>query len=715
MLPAVRQLLQDVASGKLSLGEVPAPARGAADLLVANRFSVISPGTERAVLELGRASLLGKARARPDLVAKVVEAARAEGLGTTYAKVRGRLGEPNPLGYSCSGMVLEACDGAPAAPGELVACAGAGFAAHAEVISVPRHLTARVPEEVPPEDAAYATIASIALHGVRLTQVGLGDVVAVVGLGLVGQLTMQLLVAAGAVPVGVDPEPARVELACEHGLAACHSPEELEAEVARLTERRGADGVLVTAASESSAPLTTATMVARERAVIAIVGDVKVEAHRGPLFAKELQLVVSRSYGPGRYDPTYEEKGIDYPAAYVRWTEGRNLGAVLALMAKGTLRPSRLTTHTFDFAECIRAYELLEGEEESLGILLRYPAHTDAGPRSVPVQLRRRNKLRRTSGRPRLGVVGAGSFARGVLLPILARTAYIAAVANRTGPSATAAARRFGAGLASTEAQELIDSAELDGVVIATRHDTHAELACRALDSGKHVFVEKPLALDEEELERVVAAAAGSTGILMVGFNRRHAPLTLRLRDALGGRGPLVMTYRVSAGRLPRDHWVHDPEVGGGRIVAEICHFVDLLSFLCGGSPERVVASAPGGGSAPREDSVAATISFSDGSVGQITYAAIGDPALAKERVEVMGESGSGVLDDFRELHLYRSGQEQVISGKRDKGHAAELSAFVEACQTGQQPWPTADMAAVTRTTYAIRDAVMTASDGSRR
>lgn len=710
----MRQLLQDVSSGKLTLEEVPAPARGPAELLVANRCSIISAGTERAVLEIGRASLISKARARPDLVAKVVESARTEGVATAYAKVRGRLGEPNPLGYSCCGVVLESCEGAPAASGEMVACAGAGAASHAEVVAVPRNLAARVPEGVGAEDATYATIASIALHGVRLAQVGLGDIAAVIGLGLVGQLTMELLAAAGCVPLGFDPEPGRVELARSGGLSAFETAGDLEAEVARLTDRRGADGVLVTAASKSSAPLATATAVARERAVIAIVGDVKVESPRGPLFAKELQLVVSRSYGPGRYDPTYEEQGIDYPAGYVRWTEGRNLAEALRLMADGSLQPSRLTTHTFDFDDSIRAYEVLESDEESLGILLRYRGLSEAGPRSVGVESTRRGLPRRKAGRPRLGIVGAGSFARGVLMPALARRADIAAVANRTGPSASAAASRFGAGLASTQPQDLIDSAELDGLVIATRHDTHADFATAALDSGKHVFVEKPLALNARQLDGVVAAASRSQGILMVGFNRRHAPLAVRLRDALGRRGPLVMTYRVSAGRLPRSHWTHDPEVGGGRIVGEVCHFVDFLSFLCGGTPERVVAAALGGGTEPREDNVAGTISFSDGSVGQVTYSALGDAGLAKERVEVMGEIGAGVLDDFRELRLYRGGQEEVVSGRRDKGHDAELAAFVDGCRTGRQPWPIADMASVMRATFAIRDAVMTApSDGS--
>ena len=704
----MRQLLQNVSTGEITVEDVPAPARGPASLLVASRFSVISAGTERAALEIGRASLVGKARARPDLVTKVVESARTEGLAMTYAKVRGRLGEPNALGYSLCGVVLEACDGAPAAPGELVACGGAGHASHAEVVTVPRTLCARVPDGVVPEDAAYATLASIALHGIRLAEVGLGDVVAVVGLGLVGQLTLELLSASGADALGVDPDPSRVAIARQAGFYATTDPTELEAEVARRTDRRGADGILVTAASSSSAPLATGTAVARERAVVCVVGDVALDSPRAPLFAKELRLVVSRSYGPGRYDPTYEEQGIDYPAGYVRWTEGRNLEECLRLMAIGRLRPSRLTTHTFDLEDGPEAYALLGGEQASLGILLRYPGRQDAGERRLALPGNRRSRVLKASRRDRLrvGVIGAGAFARSVLMPLLARHADIAAVATATGLSARSSARRFGAPLATTDASEVLTAEDLDAVLIATRHDTHAEYAATALAAGKHVFVEKPLALEEQQLQRVEEAAASSDRVLVVGFNRRFSPLAVRLREALGRSGPLVITYRVNAGRLPRSHWTHDPEVGGGRIVGEACHFVDLAAFLCGSRPVEVSAAAVGGGSEPREDIACATVRWADGSVAQIVYSAFGDPALPKERIEVLGEAGAGVLDDFAELRLYRGGREEVVSGRRDKGHAAEIEAWLSACRTGVQPWPVADMAAVMRATFAIRDAV---------
>lgn len=702
----MRQLLQNVSTGELTVEDVPPPVVDPKSLLVATRFSLISAGTERAVMALGNQSLVGKARARPDLVAKVVESAKAEGITTTLAKVRGRLKEPNALGYSLSGVVLRACEGAPASPAELVACAGAGHASHAEIVSVPRNLCARVPQDVEPEDAAYATVASIALHGVRLAEAGLGDVVAVVGLGLVGQLTLELVAAAGCVTLGLDLSATRVDLARAAGFFATTEQSEIDAELRRLTDRRGADAVLVTAASKSSEPLATATALARERAVVCIVGDVAISSPRPPLFSKELRLVVSRSYGPGRYDPLYEEHGIDYPPGYVRWTEGRNLAEVLRLMAAGKLRPSRLTTHTFDLEQGPDAYALLNGSEPSVGILLRYPETTASAQSKAEDAVSTRRGRRRSPGRPRIGLIGAGRFARSTLIPHLQRNSEIVAIANATGPSAKSVAGRIGASLATTEVDELLHAEGLDAVVIATRHDTHADYVIRALTAGKHVFVEKPLALNEEELGGVERAAAASEGILMVGFNRRFAPMTVRLRDELAGHGPLVMTYRVSAGRLPAAHWTHDPGVGGGRIVGEMCHFVDLVSFLAGAPPVEVAAAATSGSSEPREDNVATVVQLADGSVATIVYTALGDPSLGKERVEVMGELGTGVLDDFRQLTLYRGGSPRSKRGKRDKGHAAEIDAFVAACRDGSAPRPVSDLAAVMRATFQIRDRI---------
>jgi predicted dehydrogenase/threonine dehydrogenase-like Zn-dependent dehydrogenase len=701
----MKQVLQDVSSGEIAVVELPEPVPGPASVLAATRFSLISAGTERALTELGRKSLVDKARARPDLVRKVIDSVRADGPKAAYEKVRGRLAEPSALGYSSSATVLEAPEGSPAAPGELVACGGAGHACHAELVAVPRTLCARVPEGVAAEDAAYSAVAAIALHGVRLCGLQLGEVVAVVGLGLVGQLTAEILAAAGAVPLGVDPIPQRAELARASGFWATTDGDELVAEAARRTERRGADAAVVAAATSSSAALATAVAAARERATVCIVGDVPIDPPRRPLFEKELRLVVSRSYGPGRYDPVYEELGQDYPAGYVRWTEGRNLAEVLRLMAAGDLRPSRLTTHTFDISEGPRAYELLDSGEPSMGILLRYPERSPARTRAVEIRSRR-SSGRAHAGATRLAVVGAGTFARTVLLPALEHAAEIRTIVTATGASARAAATRFGAGTASTDPSDAVDDPDVDAVVIATRHDTHAGLAERALRAGKHVFVEKPLAIEHDELDAVAAALEEAPGTLTVGFNRRFAPLAVELRDALSGSGPLMVHYRVNAGRLPHNHWTRDPLIGGGRIAGEVCHFVDFLAFLCGEHPSDVAASAVTGSSEPPDDCVVATLGFPGGSIGTIHYSALGDPALPKERVEVLGEAGAGVLDDFRRLELYRGGKRDVTSSRRDKGHAAEISAFLNACRTGVPAQDPAELVAVSRATLELRDAV---------
>jgi predicted dehydrogenase/threonine dehydrogenase-like Zn-dependent dehydrogenase len=708
----MKQLLQDRNSGTISIEEVPAPVRTPAGLLVATRFSLISAGTERAAVEMGNKSLVGKARARPDLVKKVIESAREEGPATTLAKVRGQLEHPNPLGYSSSGIVLEAPPESPAGPGDLVACAGAMFASHAEIINVPRTLVARVPDGVAAEDAAYATLAAIALHGVRLCELKLGEVAVVVGLGLVGQLTLELVAASGCTAIGVDPSAERVELARAAGFWATTDAQELVDEAHRLTNGRGADGALITAAARSGAPLATGIAAARERTTVCMVGDVAVESPRKPLFEKELRLVVSRSYGPGRYDVRHEDQGVDYPAGYVRWTEGRNLEAALGLMAQGKLNPSRLTTHTFALDDGVEAYGVLEGDAPSLGILLDYgsdvaPLHRALRREQVRPRLPR-NPLSRE--RPRIGIIGAGTFARTFLLPRLAKQADITAVVTATGPSAKATAERFGAKVAATDPAAVFESDDVDAVVIATRHDSHAEYTARALEAGKHVFVEKPPAIDEAGLDAVELAARGErAGTLMVGFNRRFAPFTVKLRDALGGRGPLVIQYRINAGRLPRDHWTHDPEIGGGRIVGEVCHFVDLATALTGEVPSAVHAVAVEGSSEPREDTVAATLAYPGGSVATIVYSALGDPSLPKERIEVLGEAGAGVLDDFRTLTLHRDHEAVTDRGSRDKGHAAELKAFVEACRTGEPAQDLDEILGVMRATFAIRDAISAA------
>jgi predicted dehydrogenase/threonine dehydrogenase-like Zn-dependent dehydrogenase len=702
--------MQDLDSGEVEVIEVAAPAPPSVGVLVATRYSLISAGTERAMLEFGRQSLLGKARARPDLAGQVIASARAEGVRATYRKAQARLAAPRPLGYSCAGVVLEAAGGTPARPGELVACAGAGYANHAEVVSIPHHLCARVPAGVDPQDAAYTTVAAIALHGVRTGGVELGAAVVVVGLGLVGQLALDLAAAAGARAVGYDPDPTRTAIAQSAGHLATSEERDLAALVGSVSDDRGADVALVAAASRDPAPLLTAVDVVRDRAVVCVIGDVQIAAPRTALYEKELSLVVSRSYGPGRYDHRYEEQAVDYPAAYVRWTEGRNLGEVLRLMGAGRLQPARLTTHVLDVDAAAEAYALLGGGS-ALGVLLRYPDRADAVTRTVAITAKHSgsSSARRPvqgQGAIRIGVLGAGDFARGVLLPPLARLGQLTVIGAATGGSARATAERFGAPISTTDPARVLEGDDVDAVVIATRHDSHAGYVAQALSAGKHVFVEKPLAIDEEELMSLEEVAEGAPGILMVGFNRRYAPLALALKRALGGRGPLIVTYRINAGALPDSHWLLDPAVGGGRIVGEVCHFVDFAAFLCGAVPTHATAVAMRRESALSSEDVISSIELSDGSAAAITYAAGGDGGMSKERIEVMGGGRAAVLEDFRELHLYTGRRAQVTKQRRDKGHAAEIEAFIEAARTGVQPWPVQDMVAVTRATFDLRDQV---------
>lgn len=714
----VKQVVQDLDSGEVEIVEVAAPPPPAAGVLVSTRYSLISAGTERAMLEFGRQSLVGKARARPDLARQVLASARAEGIAATYHRARGRLAAPRPLGYSSVGVVLEAAGGAPARSGELVACAGAGYANHAEIVSLPLHLCARVPEGVDAQDAAYATLGAIALHGLRSAHVGLGEVVAVIGLGLVGQLALDLAAAAGALAVGFDPDPARVAIAARAGHRTSSQPTDLLAEMGQLSGGRGADAVIVAAASRDPAPLQTAVEAARERATVCLIGDVPIAVGRAGLYAKELTLVVSRSYGPGRYDRRYEEQGVDYPVAYVRWTEGRNLEEVLRLMGDGGLRPSRLTTHVLDLDRAGEAYGLLGRGGPALGVLLRYPDRDGALTRVVSLPERRsqphessqsrERSQRRASGRTplRVGILGAGDFARGVLLPELTRLAPLTVVGAATGASARATAERFGAQISTTDPARVLEGDDVDAVVIATRHDSHAEYAARALAAGKHVLVEKPLALDEDQLASVERAARDAPGVLMVGFNRRYAPLAIALKQAVGGGGSLVVSYRVNAGPLPSTHWLVDPAAGGGRIVGEACHFLDFAAFLCDAHPTTATAVATADGSQLSADNVVAAVALADGSALSLVYASRGDAGLPKERVEVLGRRGAAVLEDFRALRLYRDGRERTTRRRRDKGHAAELAAFLESAATGRQPWPLSDMAAVTRATFALRTQV---------
>jgi predicted dehydrogenase len=689
----VRQLIQSYRTGEMEVAEVPPPAVRAGGAVVRTVRSLVSAGTEKMVVDLARKSLLGKARARPDLVRKVIETTRKQGILNTLKRVQTRLDTPIPLGYSCAGVVVEVGENVNEyRVGDRVACGGAGYANHADYNFVPRNLTARIPDGVSMEAACFATVGAIALQGVRQAAPTLGERVAVLGLGLIGQLTVQLLRANGCRVLGFDPNPARAKLAEELGADFAISSD-LEGAAERFSQRRGVDAVIVAASSPGAAPLEQAGEMARARARVVVVGLVKMEIPRSLYYRKELDLRMSMSYGPGRYDPDFEERGFDYPIAHVRWTEQRNLEAFLELVADGRLRLEPLVTHRFSIDDALEAYGLISsGRDPYLAVLLEYGADDEAPTRPARrLEIASRPLAR---NRVRVGVVGAGSFGQAVLLPALKATGSVdwVAIASAGGTSAQRIGEQYGFREATADADDVIGHPDVDAVFVLTRHDLHAPLAIRALEAGKHVFTEKPLALSAAQLDDIAAARAQAPGDVMVGFNRRFAPFVQSIAEHFAGRThPLVIHYRINAGFVPADHWIHDPEEGGGRILGEVCHFVDLCHHLAGAAPTRVFAECIAGDTRYRgDDNVAITLRFADGSVASVVYTAAGDARQPKEYLEVFGEGGMAILDDFRTLRLAREGRlRRMRSANQDKGFEEEMRQFLEAMRSGgEMPIP---------------------------
>lgn len=716
----MRQLIQSYRTGELTVEEVPPPTARPGGAVVRTFHSLVSAGTEKMIVDLARKSLFEKARARPDLVQKVVDTARKQGVLNTLRKVRTKLDTPIPLGYSCAGVVVEVGPGVHEyRVGDRVACAGAGYANHADYNYVPRNLLAKIPDGVTTEAASFATVGAIALQGVRQAQPTLGERVAVLGLGLIGQLTVQQLRAAGCRVLGFDPDSARADLARRLGAHEAVSGDIDEA-ARRFSDGEGMDAVIVAASSSSSAPLEQAGAISRLRGRVVVVGLVAMELDRSLYYRKELDLRMSMSYGPGRYDPDFEERGFDYPIAHVRWTEQRNLQAVLDLIHDDRLRVEPLITHRFPIDRALDAYDLISrAQEPYLGVVLDYGASADATAAPDAPRLALRTEAR-AEGRLGIGVIGAGGFGQSVLLPALVKAGGIepVVIASAGGMTAQRIGRQYDFRLSTSRAEEVLEHPDVDVVFILTRHDLHAPLAIQALQADKYVFTEKPLALSHGQLEELAKARAGSRGDVMVGFNRRFAPLVARLREHFQARThPLVMSYRVNAGSIPNDHWVHDPVEGGGRILGEACHFVDLLHALAGGAPLRVSAQCIAGGGRYRgDDNVILTISFADGSIGTVVYTAAGDDRMPKERLEVFGEGAMAVLEDFRSLELSRGGRSRrQRTANQDKGFEEEIRRFLDAVRCGgPMPIPFEEAAASTWATLAAVDSLRQGSSISR-
>ena len=674
----MKQVVQSISGGPVRIEDVPRPVINPSEVLVQTVSTLISAGTERAVTQLAQSNLLAKAKARPDLVRKVVRTARREGVARTARTVRSRLAQDLPLGYSGVGIAIEVGESVTGiTPGQLVATGGASMANHAEWQAVTGLLCAPVPDGVLPDHASFATVASIALHGLRLAEVTPGSSVAVVGLGLVGQLATRLALASGCRVVGLDVSPFPIERAAAAGALALQDLRTATTdEVLDWSRGLGVDAVIVAAADKSSGIIQRAPALCRDRANVVVIGDVGLSLERTPFYDKELTLRVARSYGPGRYDRSYEEWGVDYPAGYVRWTEGRNQQTVLDLLASGRLEVADLITHRFPIASATDAYELIESRAEPyLGIVLTYPG--EARP-DAPIVVHPPS----SSATDGVGFVGAGAFATSVLVPAFKSAGFerLVAVASSSGMSAKRLAERAGFERAVSGASAVIGDPDVAVVVVATPHDTHGALAAEALRAGKHVWSEKPLALSEDDLEAVEAAWAESGRVLFVGFNRRYSPAVEEARRALSGVGPLVIDYRVSAGRVPDEHWYAD-RTQGGRLLGEVCHFIDTCAALAG-PVRRVTAMASGDRSELLlSDSFSVSLAHEDGSLSTISYAAGGHTSTEKERIEILGRGHTVVVSDFRELVV--DGSARKLGGQ-DKGHQAMVRAFQEAVRRGE-------------------------------
>ncbi len=709
----MKQVLQRASTGEIEVTEVPEPTLLPGCVLVRVAASLVSAGTERASAEFARKNLFQKSKARPDLVRDVIGKVRRDGVFSAIGAVRSRLDHPTALGYSSAGTVISvASDVTDIQIGDRVACAGAGYAVHGEFACVPRLLIAKIPSDSTScEEAAFTTVGAVALHGIRTAEVKLGDTVAVIGLGLLGQLTVQLLKAAGCSVLGMDIFSGRAELALHLGAdGSSESADDFASLCSEQTHGNGVDAVLIAAETPSSDPVNLAGEIARDRGVVVAVGTVGMDIERKLYYEKELDFRISRSYGPGRYDSAYEQKGRDYPIGYVRWTETRNMEAFLHLLAEGKLDLRSLITHRFSIHQAQSAYRLISGASgaPSLGVVITYD---ETAERVQTLELVSREKPV-SSGKEKsvnIGLLGAGGFATGTLLPAMKKTKGInlVGVCAATGSHSRHAAQKFGFRYCTTNDDQIINDADINTIVIATRHNLHASQAISSIRAGKNTFCEKPLCLTEEEFAEIVRAYFGSprTQLLMVGFNRRFAPMAVRMKAFVEGiREPLALHYRINAGTIPRDHWVNDSEQGGGRILGEACHFIDFLAFLAGAAPvEAFTRSLPNTGEYSN-DNVVISLQFANGSQGTITYVANGDRAYSKERVEVFGGKSVAMLEDFRFLELVQHGKKQVIRSRfrQDKGHRGEWQAFVNAVLNGgQSPIPFEDIVTNTLATFA--------------
>lgn len=707
----MKQLLQNIKNGKTIVEDVPVPTPREGQALVKISASLVSAGTERMVVEFAEKSYLGKARSRPDLVRQTLDKAKREGVMPTMQAVFNRLDQPMALGYSTSGTIVALGKNMQGFKvGQRVACAGGGYATHAEYNVVPRNLLTPLPKNVDFESAAFTTLGAIALHGFRLVEPQLGENVAVIGLGLLGLLTIQLAAAAGCNVLGIDLDPKRIKLASSLGLQAVPR-KEAESAAAAFTSNRRFDSIIICADTSSNDPVELAGAIARDRAKVVATGAVGLSIPRKIYYEKEIAFINSRSYGPGRYDANYEENGVDYPIGYIRWTEGRNFQAVVDLLSSRKLKVESLISHRFPIEDGVQAYEVITGKKKEpfLGVLLTYPERKTKEERNVGFP----SIVRGQSSIVKFGVLGAGLFANSTLLPVIKNNKdfQLVGIASSGGLHAQHSGKKFGFQYATSSEDEIINDPKVNTVAILTRHDSHADLVVKALKAGKHVFVEKPLAITSNQLSVISKQLkTNNRSLLTVGFNRRFSPLAQSLKSQISNlQEPKYLHYRVNAGYIPLNHWTQDESLGGGRIIGEACHFIDMLTFLVGAVPVSVTAHALPNGGKYREDNVSMTFTFPDGSLGVVDYLANGDKSMPKERLEVFCEGMIAVLDDYVSLVTVKDGKKKEERGAQDKGWKAEMVAFAESIKSGgEAPIPYEQLVGVTQSTFAVVESIRT-------
>jgi len=705
----MKQLIQSFKTGELGLFDVPAPICQENGCLVHTSVSLVSAGTEKMLVDFAKKSMIQKAKDRPDLVKQVIDKMKKEGVRNTLEKVFTKLDTPIPLGYSLAGKVIEVGKNVSGLNiGDRVACGGAGYANHAEINYVPKNLMVKIPDGVDDIDASFVTVGAIALQGVRQTNPLLGEKIAVMGLGLIGQLTIQLLKANGCKVIGSDIDPDKIALAKKLGADEVCYASDLIKKANEFSNGYGVDAVIITASTMSNQPIIDAADISRMRGRVVIVGMVGMDIPRNEYYKKELGIKLSMAYGPGRYDPNYEEKGIDYPYDLVRFTEQRNFEAFLGLIEEGKITPKEILTHQFDFDEAMKAYDLLEGriKEKYLGIVLKY--NRDINLEDEKIVQRTSKKI--TNDKINIGLIGAGNFTKSVILPNLQKVSgyELVGLCTATGVSAEGTGKKYNFKYITTDNKEIFKNKEINSVIITTRHNEHAKLVLEALKAKKHIFVEKPLCIYEEELEEIKDNYTGEV-VLQVGFNRRFAPMIQKIKQNISA--PIAINYRINAGIIPKDIWIQDREIGGGRIIGEVCHFIDTCSFLTGSKVKSVFATnlKKDDKSIPDEDNVSIILNYENGSMATITYYAYGDNSMPKEYIEVFGNGVSISMNDFRELITYSNSKaKKEKSSNQDKGFVNEFKAFKESIKNGKEAIEFDSIYNTTKTTFKILESLKT-------